>query len=275
MANLKFSEKQLFEKLFDRGGYVLDFSNRTFEEFFNDFNISIFSEKYNKNSGSKMNRLRAFCEIESDKKVGEVLMNLLQYADTKENLIQKEKDLAISHINKLLGNKTNSDSVKQEITEDNFLKKEFEKIDLSLLNLGDLTETIEQRITEIQKCLKSNASLSVIFLCGSTLEGILLNQATKSPRDFNTANAAPKDKDNKVKQFPDWTLNNLIDVVYEKKFIGLDVKKFSHSLRDFRNFIHPYQQHLLNFSPDKHTAKISWQVLQAVIDDLSRRNRNK
>ncbi len=45
MANLKFSEKQLFEKLFDRGGYVLDFSNRTFEEFFKDFNIEIFSEK--------------------------------------------------------------------------------------------------------------------------------------------------------------------------------------------------------------------------------------
>ena len=116
--------------------------------------------------------------------------------------------------------------------------------------------------------------MSVIFLSGSTLEGILLNQASKSPRDFNTANAAPKDKESKVRQFPDWTLNNLIDVAYEKKFIGLDVKKFSHSLRDFRNFIHPYQQHLLNFSPDKHTAKISWQVLQAVIDDLSKRNSN-
>ncbi len=221
-----------------------------------------------------MNRLRAFWEIESDKKVGEVLQNLLQYAETKEDIKQKDKDLALVYINKLLGNQSSSISVKQEITEDDFLKKEFEKIDLSLLNLGDLTETIEQRITEIQKCLKSNASLSVIFLCGSTLEGILLNQASKSPRDFNTANAAPKDKDNKVKQFPDWTLNNLIDVAYEKKFIGLDVKKFSHSLRDFRNFIHPHQQHLLNFRPDKHTAKISWQVLQAVIDDLSKRNSN-
>ena len=274
MANLKFSEKQLFEKLFDRGGYVLDFSNRTFEEFFRDYNVNIFSEKYNKSSGSKMNRLRAFWEVESDKKVGEVLLNLLQYAEAKEGVKQKDKDLAISYINKLLGNSTNSVTAKQEITEDDFLKKEFEKIDLSLLNLGDLTETIEQRTTEIQKCLKSNASLSVIFLCGSTLEGILLNQATKNPRDFNTANAAPKDKENKVKQFPDWTLNNLIDVSYEKKFIGLDVKKFSHSLRDFRNFIHPYQQHLLNFTPDKHTAKISWQVLQAVIDDLSKRNSN-
>ncbi len=274
MANLKFNEKQLFEKLFDRGGYVLDFSNRTFEEFFKDFNIPIYSDKYSINGDSKMKRLRSFWEIESDTKVGEVLLNLLQYAEAKEDIKQKDKDLAISYINKLLGNDAKSPTIKKEVTEDDFLKKEFKKIDLSLLNLGDLTETIEQRITEIQKCLKSNASLSVIFLCGSTLEGILLNQATKTPRDFNTANAAPRDKESKVKQFPYWTLNNLIDVAYEKKFIGLDVKKFSHSLRDFRNFIHPYQQHLLSFSPDKHTAKISWQVLQAVIDDLSKRNSN-
>ena len=46
-GNLKFNEKQIFEKLFDNGGYVLDFSNRTFGEFFSDFNIDIFSEKYN------------------------------------------------------------------------------------------------------------------------------------------------------------------------------------------------------------------------------------
>jgi hypothetical protein len=275
MANLKFNEKQLFEKLFDRGGYVLDFSNRTFEEFFNDFNIPIYSDKYSFNGDSKMKRLRAFWDIESNTKVGEVLMTLLNYAETKGNIEQKDKDLALTYINNLTGNTSSSASVKQEISEDDFLKKEFERIDLTLLNLGNLTETIEQRITEIQKCLKSNASLSVIFLCGSTLEGILLNQAIQSPKEFNTAISAPKDKDSKVKQFPDWTLNNFIDVAYEKRFIGLDVKKFSHSLRDFRNFIHPYEQHSLNFNPDKHTAKISWQVLQAVIDDLSKRNLNR
>ena len=53
MANLKFNEKQLFEKLFDRGGYVLDFSDRTFKEFFSDFNINIEDNKYYKNGTSK------------------------------------------------------------------------------------------------------------------------------------------------------------------------------------------------------------------------------
>ncbi len=40
MANLKFNEKQLFEKLFDRGGYVLNFSNRTKVKQLPDWSLS-------------------------------------------------------------------------------------------------------------------------------------------------------------------------------------------------------------------------------------------
>ena len=41
------------------------------------------------------------------------------------------------------------------------------------------------------------------------------------------------------------------------------------SEKDFRNYIHPRQQLSQNFNPDMHTAKISWQVLQAAIADLT------
>ena len=50
--------------------------------------------------------------------------------------------------------------------------------------------------------------------------------------------------------------------------IGLDVKKFSHNLGDFRNYIHPEEQVTQNFNPDKNTALISYQVLLAAIKDL-------
>ena len=52
--------------------------------------------------------------------------------------------------------------------------------------------------------------------------------------------------------------------------VGEDVKKFSHALRDFRNYIHPFQQMASQFNPDQHTAKICWQVLQAAITQLSK-----
>ena len=43
MASLNFNQKQLFEKLFqgDSAGYVLNFSDRTFSEFFKDLKIYI------------------------------------------------------------------------------------------------------------------------------------------------------------------------------------------------------------------------------------------
>ena len=271
MANLKFNEKKLFEKLFNRGGYVLDFSDRTFREFFNDFNINIFSEKYNKNSGSKMNRLRAFWELEGNILVAEVLTELLNISKGIDKIDKKDLEEAERYIFKLSG------KVKKVETETEFLDLKFSKFDLSLLNLDIGTESIiEQRIEEIKKCLNSGASLSVIFLCGSVLEGILLNLFSKNMVKFNTSKSAPKDKggkdkDKKVKVKPSnqWTLSDFINVAHQENFIGLDIKEYSHTLRDFRNFIHPAQQSLMKFNPDIHTAKISWQVLQAVIADLT------
>ncbi len=158
---------------------------------------------------------------------------------------------------------------KKEFTENDFLKQEFSQIDISLLKLDySFEEIIKQRLNEIELSLNSGASLSVIFLCGSTLEGLLLNIATQNPQKFNTSKSAPKNGDGKVKQLNEWTLDSLINVSYAVGVIKLDIKKFSHTLKDFRNYIHPKQQASQNFNPDKHTAEISWKVLQATIANL-------
>lgn len=121
--------------------------------------------------------------------------------------------------------------------------------------------------------MRADASLATVFLCGSTLEGLLLDAATKKPQQFNSAKSAPKDKDDKVRALHDWTLDSLINVAHEVSLLSLDVKKYSHALKDFRNYIHPRQQASQGFKPDQHTAKISWQVLQAAIADLSGQRR--
>jgi hypothetical protein len=111
--------------------------------------------------------------------------------------------------------------------------------------------------------------LATIFLCGSTLEGLLMDSAARHIARFNSAVSAPKDKVGHVRKLHEWTLDNLINVAHEVGLLSLDVKKFGHVLRDFRNYIHPRQQAVQCFAPDQHTAKISWQVLQAAIDGLS------
>lgn len=157
MANLKFNEKQLFEKLFDKGGYVLDFNNRDFQEFFNDFKIDIFSEKYNiKSSGSKMNRLRAFWELENDMTVGKVLKSLLELANQIGSIEEKDFNLAKSYIDKLSGINDSVIKTSNEITESEFLKQEFSNINLASLELDfQLEETIKQRLKEIELSLNS------------------------------------------------------------------------------------------------------------------------
>lgn len=157
------------------------------------------------------------------------------------------------------------------VSEDDFLKKEFQEISLENIGLDStITEVLKLRMVEIEKCLSADAPLSVIFLAGSTLEGVLLGVALKYPKEFNQSRSAPKDSEGKTKHSSDWTLSNFIDVAYEVGIFAEDVKKYSHSLRDFRNYIHPYHQMSSRFNPDKHTARISWQVLKAALFQLSR-----
>ena len=167
-----------------------------------------------------------------------------------------------SDLKKILSSKSAND-------ETDFLNLEFEEIPLEKIGLDSvITEVLNIRIQEIKRCLSSGTPLAVIFLSGSTLEGILLGIALKYPKEFNKAKASPENSEGKVRPFHEWTLNDFINVAYEIGLLKEDVKKFSHSLREFRNYIHPYQQMSSNFNPDEHTAKISWQVLKAVLFQL-------
>ena len=273
MANLNFTQKQHFEKIFEMGsGYLLDFSNSSLQEFMNDFKIDLGSSKYDKYGSSKAKRFRAFWEVENDELVANVLQVLLELAISIRKLDSKDIEVAQQYISQLQGKNSKVTAMKIELTEDDFLKQEFSKIDISKLGLDSSFEkVIQQRLDEIKKSLQSEASLSAIFLCGSTLEGLLLHVATQNPQKFNSSKSAPKDKDGKVIKLHEWTLDNLINVSYEENFIKLDIKKFAHTLKDFRNYIHPRQQASQKFNPNKHTAEISWKVLQAIIYELTKR----
>ncbi|MFA7201459.1 MAG: hypothetical protein WC099_00415 [Candidatus Paceibacterota bacterium] len=277
MANLSTNEKQLLEKLFNMGsGYVLNFSDRTMSEFFrDDVGIDIYNPQYKYASGSKANYMRGFWQNASDVLVGKSIQKLIEYIENQillGHLNEIDFSIKIMDRGKQISNKLQGTQPQtNEIREDDFLSKDFRSLDVNMLKLdGTVLTVIQQRIDEIQRCLKINASLSVIFLCGSTMEGILLGIASNNAKDFNIASASPKDKSGKVKQFQDWSLSDFINVARELNFLGEDVKKFSHALRDFRNYIHPYQQLASSFDPDEHTAKICWQVLQAAIVQLSK-----
>lgn len=68
------------EKLLNmKGGYVLNFSNRTFAEFvFESTELNIYDSKYSGGGDSKANRLRTFWDIEPNYVVGKLLDDISQ-----------------------------------------------------------------------------------------------------------------------------------------------------------------------------------------------------
>ena len=103
MSKLNSIDKSKLEKIFGMdSGYVLDFSDRTFQEFiYESIHIDINSEKYNYRTGSKANRLRGFWKVENNKNIAMIIIYLLQYwkdkkiingedITNKENLLYEE-----------------------------------------------------------------------------------------------------------------------------------------------------------------------------------------
>lgn len=182
----------------------------------------------------------------------------------KWKVVRREADIGFQKLEKV-----EIESGEAKDSENEFLSREFTNVDVGALKLEDaITLVLQHRIKEIEKCFTSGSPLAVILLAGSVLEGIFLGLAIEYPRQFNTAKSSPKDSSSKVKPFHEWSLSGFIDVAKELGLIQQDTHKFSHSLRDFRNYIHPFEQMSSGFSPREHTAKICLQVLRAAIHEI-------
>jgi hypothetical protein len=86
VADLTPKEKTLLEKLLGMsGGYVLNFTDRTFAEFFADtVGIDIEDTKYNRQGTSKAKRLRTFWSVEENHIVGKALSEMLDMIETED-----------------------------------------------------------------------------------------------------------------------------------------------------------------------------------------------
>ena len=77
MAVIRHIDEQLLESAFGMGnGYVLNFSDKTFAEYFASIGINIDDDKYKVNGTSKAARLRAFWNIENAKVVSQSIHDM-------------------------------------------------------------------------------------------------------------------------------------------------------------------------------------------------------
>jgi len=261
------ASKQMLEELFDMsGGYVMDFTNGTFTTF---IRTCIGFDPYSRYEGSKAVILREIWENEPLDDVARLNLDLLErWRLNKLKAGDKPNDFDIYAIGKMTELFSADGSAKLSQEDLAFLDQDLAEVDLSTLP-KELTsqEVIQSRLDEIDRALDAGAPLAVVFLVGSTLEGLLVELALAHSKSFASSGKAPKVK-GAIKPVNRWTLSELISVSRALGVLSEDVAKHADQVRNFRNYIHPRQQLKEGFEPRAEAARIAQQVLRAALSDL-------
>jgi len=259
--------KQLLEQLFGMStGYVLDFNNGTFASF---VQTCLGFDPYGRYEGSKAFILRQIWLNEPYADVARLNVDLLER--WRINKLQEGEEPtkfeahALDKLTALFAPVGPGGLSPEDLA---FLDKDLAGVDLTALP-KELTSqrVIQARLDEIERCLDGAAPLAVLFLVGSTLEGLLNELALAHAATYVASPPSPKVK-GIVKPLEAWTLAELIAVSHALGVLGGDVAKHADQVRNFRNYIHPRQQLKERFEPRIETARIAQQVLRAALDDL-------
>lgn len=139
-----------------------------------------------------------------------------------------------------------------------------EKRLFAFINNSDLRAIIERDYSEIQRAYIAQCWKSVIILCGGAIEAILTDLLESDETGAKASKSAPKEPD-----ITRWDLSQLIGVAVELKLVSTAVEKLSHSLREYRNLVHPGNELRNKLRFDAEEAKIAIEVLNILHRDLS------
>jgi hypothetical protein len=168
MSSLGAVDKRRLEQLFGMSsGYVLDFSDASFGEFFDDAaGVDIHSPRYTDRGTSKANKMREFWRLEPDALVGRTLIDLVEQW-TPPNPSPEDAALAaqcMEAANRLLAAGPRLDALKETATVFNagHLAEQIRRIEQSIdtdpgLAIGTAKELVETCcktiLTERGKCV--------------------------------------------------------------------------------------------------------------------------
>jgi hypothetical protein len=130
-----------------------------------------------------------------------------------------------------------------------------------------MVDILLDRISQAKACEKSKAYTMALIAIGSFLEGLLY--AVLTERDHVLRDQGfPNRRDNRKTSSDRAGLAHLLDAAHAKRWIHVDAASFANSVREFRNFVHPRNQHQHGFPPDEDTVMLSWATTTAIMNDL-------
>ncbi|MBU0650050.1 hypothetical protein KJ605_00085 [Patescibacteria group bacterium] len=129
---------------------------------------------------------------------------------------------------------------------------------------ANIRDILERDYKEIQRGVIAGNWKSVIILSGGSIEAILLDSLQKKTSRALSSSKRPSESD-----LSKWDLSSLIDVGLDIKLVKPAVGKLSHSVREYRNLIHPGKEKRSGLKVEPEEAKIALEVLNILIRELS------
>jgi hypothetical protein len=139
-----------------------------------------------------------------------------------------------------------------------------QKRNFAYINDAEVRAIIMRDYDELQRAYVTNCWKSVIIVCGGSIEAILLDLLKHNETLAKSATAAPQQND-----LMRWNLSHLIEVAVELKLVGKGIGTLSHSIREYRNLIHPGVEvrNCLSFGHEE--ARIAMEVLHLLDRELT------
>lgn len=143
---------------------------------------------------------------------------------------------------------------------------ELEKRIEALLRDADVARALNRRVRETRICERSGAHTMAVIGIGSVVEGLLFTLLTE--RDPEAAAHKFVGRDGQPVTSAKPSLEMLINTAYARGWIQLDAKTFTHTVRDFRNYVHPRREFAERPEFDADSVRLCWAPVHAMLNDL-------
>ncbi len=146
-----------------------------------------------------------------------------------------------------------------------------EERDFSFVRDTGLRRLLDRDYPEIQRAFVAECWKAVIILAGSAIEACLLDLALQNSAAAKTTTAARK----AAAEITKWTISELINVGIELGLVPVGAEKLSHSVREYRNLVHPGYEIRSGLGLGREEARIAVEVLNMIQRELSGREASR
>jgi hypothetical protein len=123
---------------------------------------------------------------------------------------------------------------------------------------------VERDYNELVK-IRETALKARFILSGGIIEGLLLDALLQDvPKAMNTSHGRRERR-----PLEEWGLSALLDTAVESKLISSSAQSFGHSVREYRNLVHPGLEYRSGLTLASEEVEIAERVMDIVIRDLS------